>query len=194
MNEIKKPALVLISSRGDLETGDVREVSRIYANPESMARDLHVIDRNEERLTALRVENGDEAFELSFEQFAAIAAYYEACRLPTPNAEGVHVGDIFYDSWGYEQTNVNFYQVVALRGAHTAVVREIGALERETANMSGDAYPVRDCFVSEREYTVRTKKNPYYTDMHVIVNVPGDKGRTMERTDDFTAHTYSSYY
>lgn len=32
------------------------------------------------------------------------------------NKFGVEVGDVFYMSWGYEQTNVDFYQVVELIG------------------------------------------------------------------------------
>lgn len=40
------------------------------------------------------------------------------------NKYGVKVGDIFCSSWGYEQTNVDFYQVIALAG--TESVRVIG--------------------------------------------------------------------
>lgn len=32
----------------------------------------------------------------------------------TPAEAGVEVGTIFYSSWGYDQTNVDFYEVVAL--------------------------------------------------------------------------------
>lgn len=39
---------------------------------------------------------------------------------------GLKEGDILYDSWGYDQTNVNFYQVTEVRGKEV-VVREIGA-------------------------------------------------------------------
>ncbi len=35
------------------------------------------------------------------------------------------VGDVLYASWGYEQTNVNFYQVVARRGKRDIQVRPI---------------------------------------------------------------------
>lgn len=30
------------------------------------------------------------------------------------SVKGVRVGDVFYRSWGYDQTNVNFYVVVGL--------------------------------------------------------------------------------
>lgn len=30
--------------------------------------------------------------------------------------EGIKVGDFFYNSWGYDQTNIDYYKVVALVG------------------------------------------------------------------------------
>ena len=38
---------------------------------------------------------------------------------------GLQVGDIFVSSWGYEQTNVDFYEVTAV-GDREVVIREIG--------------------------------------------------------------------
>ena len=41
------------------------------------------------------------------------------------NDYGVKVGDLFYSSWGYEQTNVDFFQVVELVGKTSVRVREV---------------------------------------------------------------------
>lgn len=41
------------------------------------------------------------------------------------NKYGVKVGDLFYASWGYEQTNYDFFQVVALVGETSVRVREV---------------------------------------------------------------------
>ena len=41
------------------------------------------------------------------------------------NDFGVRLGDIFSTSWGYEQTNVNFFQVIALIGKKSVRVREV---------------------------------------------------------------------
>lgn len=41
------------------------------------------------------------------------------------NKYGVKVGDFFSASWGYEQTNVDYFQVVALVGASSVRVREV---------------------------------------------------------------------
>lgn len=39
---------------------------------------------------------------------------------------GLKVGDILYSSWGYDQTNINFYQVTEVRGKEV-VIREIAS-------------------------------------------------------------------
>ncbi|WP_407226574.1 hypothetical protein [Enterobacter roggenkampii] len=39
----------------------------------------------------------------------------------------ISVNDVFYSCWGYEQTNINFYQVVQVRGKQTVLLREIRA-------------------------------------------------------------------
>lgn len=44
---------------------------------------------------------------------------------PKTNAFGVKVGDIFHATWGWEQTNNNFFQVVALVGENSVRVREV---------------------------------------------------------------------
>lgn len=57
------------------------------------------------------------------------------------NKYGVQVGDIFSASWGYEQTNVDFFQVVELVGEISVRVREVYPnIEESTAisSMSED--------------------------------------------------------
>ena len=57
------------------------------------------------------------------------------------NSFGVKVGDLFYMSWGYEQTNVDFYQVVALAGNSSVRVREVHPemiSETPTCGMAAD--------------------------------------------------------
>lgn len=44
---------------------------------------------------------------------------------PASNVYGVQVGDIFSASWGYDQTNVDFFQVVQLVGTQSVRVREV---------------------------------------------------------------------
>lgn len=50
---------------------------------------------------------------------------------------GVKVGDLFSSSWGWEQTNVDFFQVVALVGARSVRVREVHPQMVSEAGISG---------------------------------------------------------
>ena len=57
------------------------------------------------------------------------------------NKFGVKVGDLFSASWGYEQTNVDFFQVVALVGESSVRVREVHPKmidESAVSSMSAD--------------------------------------------------------
>lgn len=67
----------------------------------------------------------------------------------------VKVGDIFSSSWGYDQTNVYFYQVVELRGARTAVLKRIAGERNYTGPMSGTTLPTRDSFLERCEPLVK---------------------------------------
>jgi hypothetical protein len=58
------------------------------------------------------------------------------------------VGDILYASWGYDQTNIDFYQVVAVR-EKSVLLREIGQDKTETGWLQGDCTPRKDDFVGE---------------------------------------------
>jgi len=65
-------------------------------------------------------------------------------------AAKVAVGDIFVSSWGWEQTNVDFYQVVEKPSANTVIVREIAAatVEGSEGYMSRNVRPAPNAFRS----------------------------------------------
>lgn len=68
---------------------------------------------------------------------------------------GIEVGTIFYDSWGYEQTNIDFYQVVEVK-AKTLKVRAInGFLVEHTGPDSGRKAPTMNDF---KDDIILTKK------------------------------------
>lgn len=56
------------------------------------------------------------------------------------------VGDVLRSSWGYDQTNIDFYQVVEVRGADV-MVRELAQQSQETMSMQGECVPHIDNFV-----------------------------------------------
>ncbi|MHB9331402.1 hypothetical protein ACP3S7_28290 [Phytobacter ursingii] len=62
----------------------------------------------------------------------------------------VDVNDVFASSWGWEQTNVTFYQVISTHGKKTVVVREIrGISDYDSFKMSGTKKAAVNDFVGE---------------------------------------------
>lgn len=59
----------------------------------------------------------------------------------------VKVGDIFVATWGYDQTNANFFQVVKV-GAKSVSVREIkGRIDNPNdQSMTGSSLPIKNSF------------------------------------------------
>lgn len=60
----------------------------------------------------------------------------------------IEVGSIFSTCWGYEQTNVEWYQVTRIKGC-TVHLREIAAEITPTGHMSGETKPIKGKFVGE---------------------------------------------
>lgn len=61
----------------------------------------------------------------------------------------VKPGDIFVSHWGWEQSNVDYYEVISLRGARQIVVRRIGAKSVERLSMQGECVPVPGKYIAE---------------------------------------------
>lgn len=81
------------------------------------------------------------------------------------------VGDIFRTSWGYDQTNVEFYEIVGLSGK-IATVREIGAESIEDGFMSGTAIPLPGSYAGEAK-RVRMTEGGFKVDGHYASYMPG---------------------
>ena len=99
---------------------------------------------------------------------------------PAPvNKYGVKVGDLFRCSWGYDQTQNDFYQVVALCGSSSVRVREVcpemiesrgiswGAEDRiYNTNTHGELLPPveNSCFIKDQERGDLKKLKSYAAD------------------------------
>jgi hypothetical protein len=59
------------------------------------------------------------------------------------------VGDVVRSSWGYDQTNVNHYQITKLIGKRTVEVRELVEHKESTGDMTGHVAPVWGEFIGE---------------------------------------------
>lgn len=74
-------------------------------------------------------------------------------------AKPVEVGDIFYSSWGYDQTNVDFYEVVGLTPSGKSVkVRRIGNKYVSGDTWTGTVIADPDHVLSDKVVTKRLRK------------------------------------
>lgn len=87
------------------------------------------------------------------------------------NKFGVKVGDLFYSSWGYEQTNVDFFQVVALVGACSVRVRQVSPKMIDEIGVSGMS--------SHRRYEIPTELLPGHSSVFVKDTENGDLKRLV---------------
>lgn len=88
----------------------------------------------------------DEDYEAAEGQDSPVATTPQA-----PSHFGVQVGDIFYDSWGYDQTNIDFYEVVALVGKSSVKVQQLNQDTRETGFMCGPTTPICGSYQGQPE-------------------------------------------
>lgn len=59
------------------------------------------------------------------------------------------VGQVLRAMWGYDQTNIDYYQVTRIVSPRTVEIRKIGAQREETAFMVGRCLPMEDHFTGE---------------------------------------------
>lgn len=78
---------------------------------------------------------------------------------------GLEVGDLLVRSWGYDQTNIDYWQVTGLVGKAMVEIRKIGAAVVETQSMQGDCSPQPGNFIGPAERRIakggRVKINHY---------------------------------
>lgn len=92
----------------------------------------------------------------------------------TENELGIKVGDIFYMSWGYEQTNVDFFRVKELRGKTQVVLQEVNLKLAEETGISGMS---ADRIYDKNNYTITTRSTVHIKDNEkgAIKKVLGNK-------------------
>jgi len=125
------------------------------------------------RGTAARSE-WHHAYKTSAQRDAHIAAFHESLKhsadYKTKKASEksawinpAKVGDILVSSWGYDQTNVDFYAVTKVSGKRVWI-REIAADYQETGFMSGKTWPAMPIqFTGEETMHVASGYDKTYT-------------------------------
>lgn len=113
--------------------------------------------------------NAEQRERKTAEFFESIRLHLEYKAKYKAQAAGVHdvkLGDIFRCSWGYDQTNIDYYQVTALIGACMMEVREIDSLTEDIGWLQGKCVPAPGVFSTEPDGSEAGQKykeeNGYY--------------------------------
>lgn len=96
-----------------------------------------------EESRARRVERGF----AHYAEYEARRAEQRAAR--KAKGRGLAVGDVLKTCWGYEQTNIEWFQVTALIGKTMVEIRELACDSSETQWLQGKTVPLVDQFAGE---------------------------------------------
>ena len=122
------------------EGGKPHAIIQRSAKAVNMRRGDHLVFPSTERREVWAKEQMDKAEAMALRRS-------EAKRVNLEHRTALKVGDILYCTWGWEQTNVEFAQVVeVLPSGKTCKVREICSRIEETGAMQGNAWPLKDTF------------------------------------------------
>lgn len=164
LNKEHKGIEIIFSDRPDYST---RQKLKEYGFRWHNVKKLWYARQTDERMTFANALTGGNPSE---EQPA------NGAEIINVNKFGVRVGDIFYASWGYEQTNVDFFQVVALVGNSSVRVREVYLPmidEKPVSGMSAD-----------RVYKVTREILPAVSGVFIKDDVNGDIKRLKSYAAD----------
>ena len=75
-------------------------------------------------------------------------AEYKAKAKKASDNHGVKVGDVFRSSWGYDQTNVDYYQIISVSGK-SATLCKIAQLSEADGYLQGNCVPAPNQFIGK---------------------------------------------
>jgi hypothetical protein len=67
-------------------------------------------------------------------------------RAERKSGHDLKVGDILNTSWGYDQTNVDYFQVVGLKSKTMVYIREVQQMQHDESHV----LPIKDAFIGEK--------------------------------------------
>lgn len=92
----------------------------------------------------------------------------KAKQLAATANHGVKVGDVFRSSWGYDQTNIDYYEVIAVSGK-TATVCKISQLSESTEYLQGKCVPKPGSFIG-KPFKKLIQKLSETSEAHIKIN------------------------
>ena len=90
-----------------------------------------------------------------FERVRHSEEFDKARKAKKAAPHNLELGHVFYSMWGYEQTNINFYQVIEIKGTKTVVLRELKQIRNATGDMQGTCAPALNDFCDHSQPIMR---------------------------------------
>lgn len=104
------------------------------------------------------------------------------------------IGDVFYCSWGWEQTNIDFYQVVAIKGKKFSFRKLKQDCDYNAHHMQGKCVPRPNDFAKDEDEVMVLSLNKY--GVFKKSSFESLKPADFEMIDDkkvYESHNYSNY-
>lgn len=134
---------------------EIKEKCKIVTNEEHQGEELYFEDKPSAEIITILKENYYRWHNTKKCWYRKLdyAGKTKQTNQTKQNYLGVKIGDIFVFSWGYEQTNINYFQVVALKGTKQVIIREIAYKITETTGYeSYKVAPCKDGFLSSSQF------------------------------------------
>jgi hypothetical protein len=125
------------------------------------------------------------------QEAAARKAAYAAERNAFAKANPYKVGDIFRTCWGYDQTNVEWFEAIEVKGCFVTV-REINAESINTGDMTGRCVPLPGEFKAKSE-PKKCKATKYGLKIDSCRTASYQEPKNVAGVPVYTAAEWSSY-
>ncbi len=156
----------------------------------------------------------DKTLHWSDDQYKAWQYMYYCIKKQENKADRAKVGQVFHSSWGYDQTNTEYYKIVEISktGKTCKVVQiasvSIGNKEENARNMCESIVADPDKVIDERKQTLKIErnyeKNPYTTKADsigeiqlrgsVFIGTDKDSSKHLTTLMKVTGQNYRSWY
>ena len=103
------------------------------------------------------------------------------------------VGDILYTCWGYEQTNIEFFQVTKLIGHKSVEIVEIAEISETTGYLTGNTAPLPNDFVVDAEPMVKRVREGNCIRMSSFSTASPVEYQVQNGVKVYRSYSYSSY-
>jgi hypothetical protein len=174
---------VVAAKKGQFRRSDVKWIAhQTYATYDEASSAFEYLKAEVDKIIATAATKREGA---SADRTQAIAAF----KASTPNPW--KVGDLCHTSWGYDQTNVDAFQVTEVKSRTTIFVRAIGGKVEETGWAQGKFTPVKDQFIGQPIMVVVGFH--FYKWNATVSESWAVKGHSLYETKPGQAHHFSSY-